>query len=591
MWQMISAVFFGLLFLFSPISASAQWTNGGNADYVIGQADFTSFLAACTQTSLDKPTSLVIDTANGKLYICDYGNNRVLRYAYPISGDQPAAELVFGQADFISKAANAGGPADASTFSEPSGIALDATGRLWVADLSNHRLVWFDAAHTISSNKPNANGVLGQADFSSTTANRGGAVGPNTMNKPTGLGVDDSGRLWLADKSNHRVLVFDDAASKANGANADKVFGQADFTSNTAAVTQNGMDNPAECSAYGSYLFVADKGNHRVLRFDNAASKANGSNADGVLGQADFVSKLALVNPTASNMYNPWGVRLDGAGSLYVSDYDDSRVVIFSNAVSKANGAAADYVLGQADFVTWNRSTTQSLMYSPSQCGVDNINNKALIADYGNNRVLVYSATAPISGNSSPAISIANTTISFTEGGAAIQIDNAATLSDADGDADWNGGTLKVQITGNAEAGDEISISDTDGDGTVITISGTNILAGGTDVGDLSASGGVVAGGTALIITFDSDATNAIVQEVLQAVHYKNTSDSPGTSNRTITVIATDKNNGSANDTRTITVTAENDSPTDISLSSTSVDEGQPSGTVVGTLSATDPDN
>lgn len=163
--------------------------------------------------------------------------------------------------------------------------------------------------------------------------------------------------------------------------------------------------------------------------------------------------------------------------------------------------------------------------------------------------------------NNSPAISIANTTLAYTEGNAATQIDSAATVSDADGDADWNGGTLVAQVTANAEAGDRLSVSDTDGDGTAITISGLNIFSNATDIGDLSASGGVVTGGTALTITFDADATNANVQEVLQSIRYDSTTNDPGTSNRTVTVTATDTNSGANADTRTISVTAVNDEP------------------------------
>ena len=158
--------------------------------------------------------------------------------------------------------------------------------------------------------------------------------------------------------------------------------------------------------------------------------------------------------------------------------------------------------------------------------------------------------------NTDPTISISNVALAYTEGNTATQVNASGTVNDSDGDSDWDGGTLAAQITANAEAADELSISDTDGDGTAITISGTNILANGTDIGDLSASGGIVTNNTMLTITFDSDATNAIVQEVLQSLRYRNTSTTPGTSNRTITVTATDKNAASANDTRTVSVSS-----------------------------------
>lgn len=167
---------------------------------------------------------------------------------------------------------------------------------------------------------------------------------------------------------------------------------------------------------------------------------------------------------------------------------------------------------------------------------------------------MIFDKLTLASSNTDPTISLANTILNYTEGDAAVLIDAAGTVNDADGDSDWDGGTLVAQITANNEAADEVSISDTDGDGTAITISGTNILSNGIDVGDLSVSGGVVTNGTALTITFDSDATNTIVQEILQSLRYRSTSATPGTSNRTITVTATDNKAGTANDTRIIAV-------------------------------------
>jgi len=168
-----------------------------------------------------------------------------------------------------------------------------------------------------------------------------------------------------------------------------------------------------------------------------------------------------------------------------------------------------------------------------------------------------------VGGNTTPTITVNDTpALAYLENDAATQIESAATTSDADGDAEWDGGTLSVQITANAEASDEISISDTDADGIDITINTTNILANGTDIGDLSSSGGVVTNNTTLTITFDADATNAMVQEVLQSIRFRSSSENPSALDRTVTFTVTDKNSASANATRTISVTALNDVPT-----------------------------
>ena len=134
--------------------------------------------------------------------------------------------------------------------------------------------------------------VLGQIDFTSsddfpTTQSR--------MCGPNGVAVDNDGRVWVADVCNNRVLRFASLAALSNGSAAEGVLGQPDFTSSNAATTQSGMSHPYGVAVDNAgRLWVADLSNNRVLRFDNAAGKANGANADGVLGQLDFYQQMRL---------------------------------------------------------------------------------------------------------------------------------------------------------------------------------------------------------------------------------------------------------------------------------------------------------
>ena len=379
-----------ILLLASTVT-DAQWTDGQAADRVLGQPDLTSNTAnngGISAMTLNGCSAIAIDVANGKMYIADEQNHRILRYAYPITSDQQAADLVFGQADFTSSSPNT----TQNTFNSPRGIAVDNTGRLWVGDGINSRVVWFNAAHTLSSNQPNADGVLGQLDFTSTTSAR---TQSGMSSNVEAVSIDNSGTLWVVDRVNHRALRFDNAASKANGANADGVLGQADFTSSSVIVTQNRMFNP-----FGAFiddngtLWVADRGNNRVLRFDNAASKANGANTDGVLGQADFTSKSFAT--TQSEINQPINVAVDGDGRLYVAEVNNNRVLIFDNAASKANGANADNVLGQADFTSSGASTIASTMNGGfrSSIAIDGTNNLLWVSDTDNNRAIRFTASS-----------------------------------------------------------------------------------------------------------------------------------------------------------------------------------------------------
>jgi len=175
--------------------------------------------------------------------------------------------------------------------------------------------------------------------------------------------------------------------------------------------------------------------------------------------------------------------------------------------------------------------------------------------------LIVIALTLSSSVNAAPpSITIGTSNLNYTENSPLTQVDPAAILSDSDGDSDWAGGTLVVQITTNNETSDEISIPDNIV-GTINT-SGLDIQNNATVIGTLSSSEGTVTNGTALTITFNASATNALVQQVIQAISYRNTSDDPSTSNRTMTFTATDKNAETANDTQTIALTALNDQPT-----------------------------
>lgn len=81
-------------------NSNAQWANGQDATYVLGQADFSSSGYGTSDSTFYFSSDVAIDEANGKMYIADNHNNRILRFSYPIYENQPNAELVLGQLNF-----------------------------------------------------------------------------------------------------------------------------------------------------------------------------------------------------------------------------------------------------------------------------------------------------------------------------------------------------------------------------------------------------------------------------------------------------------------------------------------------------------
>jgi len=330
----ISLVLAAAVLLVTPTSALFIPTNGQDATLVLGKPDFTSQGCSLTQSGICGPRHVAVDPTSGKIFVADFSGDRVLRFANMAAlSNGAAAEAVLGQTDFTSNirqtTQNGMGfdPGPDGDLLGPMGVAVDTNGRLWVVDVGNNRVLRFDNA-AAKANGSKADGVLGQSDFTNRSAN----TTQNSFNEPLDVSVDASGRLWVADTFNERVLRFDNAAAKANGANADGVFGQPDFTSSAGATTQNGMRLPGGVSVDTSgRLYVADSDNNRVLVFNAAASLPNGANASFVLGQTNFTTGTQNTGGlSAAALDSPFGVAFDPTAKvLLVADVGNNRVVMY----------------------------------------------------------------------------------------------------------------------------------------------------------------------------------------------------------------------------------------------------------------------
>jgi len=137
------------------------------------------------------PSSMALDAANHIFYVADSGNNRVIAYSLNVDNTFPDynADYVVGQANFSTTLENQGASTARNSLSNPTFIAVDqASGDVYVADAGNNRVLVF--AKIIADN-PNAAYVIGEPDF--TTKNSGGTVSSGRMLSPSGVGFIGSG--------------------------------------------------------------------------------------------------------------------------------------------------------------------------------------------------------------------------------------------------------------------------------------------------------------------------------------------------------------------------------------------------------------
>jgi len=247
----------------------------------------------------------------------------------------------------------------------PLGIAFGPSGGpMYVADTSNHRvLAWRTPASLTKGNQ--ADLVIGQRDFGSNPPQGPGRDLTAGLTLPVGLAVDAAGNLYVLDSGNNRILRYPNPFNQTTSPlSIDLVIGQK--TQSSGNIANENSPKPTNQSLSFSpnntflragialdqqgNLWVADPGNHRVLRFP-ASQLAAGTiepAADRVLGQnGSFVTNDApncgnTCQTNLSVLYQPQSLTFDGTGALYVAD-GFARVLYFSDANTQT---AASQVLG-----------------------------------------------------------------------------------------------------------------------------------------------------------------------------------------------------------------------------------------------------
>ena len=375
-----------LLVLFSA-KANAQLSNGMAATGVLGQPNLTTQGSTTGASGMGGATGVVVDPVSKKVFVVDRYYNRVLRYTdvTTLTTGQ-AAEAVLGQPDF---ATTTTGNTNVKMNNPIDAAFNSSTGELWVGEYGNNRVVKFNNATTIASGSP-ADVVLGQAGFGTSTA----ATTQTGMNGATGVALGSDGTLWVAQFGANRVTYYKNASTLGNGAPADGVLGQTSYTTTTAATTQAGLRNPNNVyvDALGN-LYISDYGNKRVLRHLDAVNKANGANADLVFLQPNFTTGTAAC--TASGANQTRDITVDRSGRLLIADEAYNRILIFSNAGAiSTNGVAANYVIGQPDFTTCSSGVSATKMDFPRSVttyeeynGTDPQRYIILVAEWNNERV------------------------------------------------------------------------------------------------------------------------------------------------------------------------------------------------------------
>jgi DNA-binding beta-propeller fold protein YncE len=227
-----------------------QVDSGMEASYVLGQQDFTSYEPATSQNRIffgsrdgrgiypseARAAEIAMDKENQRIFVTDGGNHRVL--VFDVDPDRIAnganAIAVLGQDDFTSSETGL----SATRWELPGDLVYDEKNhRLFVGVAWQHRVLVFDVHPDRLINGKAADYVIGQPNFEIAEP----GLSDTKFRQTDGLSYDsENDRLYLTDKYNHRVMVFDvDPENMGNMPEALSVIGEPNFDE-----TNGGPGNP-----------------------------------------------------------------------------------------------------------------------------------------------------------------------------------------------------------------------------------------------------------------------------------------------------------------------------------------------------------
>jgi sugar lactone lactonase YvrE len=265
-----------------------------------GQYGYSGDGGPATAASLSYPDGVAVDAA-GNLYIADYANNRVRKVAATGTITTVAGNEQYGYS-------GDGGPATAASLKLPYGVAVDATGNLYIADTDNWRVRKVTSAGIITT-------VAGNGQWG--YAGDGGPATAASLSAPWGVAVDAAGNLYIADQGNSRIRKVTPGGTITTLAGNGQYGYSGDGGPATAASLK--LLYGVAVDAFGN-LYIGDSYNSRVRKVTpgGTITTVAGNGIKGYSGDGGLA--------TAASLSYPEGVAVDSAGNLYIADSGNDRI-------------------------------------------------------------------------------------------------------------------------------------------------------------------------------------------------------------------------------------------------------------------------
>jgi sugar lactone lactonase YvrE len=328
-------------------------SSSGVVTTIAGNGSQGSSNGTGTAASFKSPSAVAVDAA-GNLYVADEANNLIRKIS------PSGVVTTLAGPNFPGSSGSAGGPSGPASFSSPSGVAVDASGNVYVADYNNFLI-----------RKINSSGVVTTFAGNGSQGSANGIGLAASFDYPSGLGIDASGNIYVTDQGNNLVRMISPSGTVTTlaGPNFPAPNGTAGYFNLPSGVAVDASGN----------VYVADYGNNLIRKITSSGVVSTLA-GNGSVGSAN----------TIASFEQPTGVAVDAAGNVYVADNGNNliRMISPSGVVTTLAGNGVPGLNNGPD--------TAASFYYPTGVAVDDAGN-VYVADFNNSSIRKITSAGAVS--------------------------------------------------------------------------------------------------------------------------------------------------------------------------------------------------
>jgi trimeric autotransporter adhesin len=347
-----------------------------------GSYGFSSDGGLATSARLSRPSGIAIDVS-GNIYIADTYNN-LIRMVTKSTG---IITTVSGNGTV--GFSGDGGLATSSSLNYPYGVAFDASGNIYIADTYNNRIRMVTKSTgiitTVAGNETARNGIRD-----------GGLATSATLYFPRAVAIDVSGNIYIAATTNPRICMVTKSTGIITTVAGDGSYG---FSGDGGLATSATLRYPSDVFVdVSGNIYIADTYNHRIRMVTKSTGIITTVAGDGSSQYGDYSGDGGLA--TSATLSRPSGIAFDASGNIYIVDTNNNRIRMVTKSTGIITTVSGNGTVG---FSGDGGQARFSLLNSPRGIAIDPSGN-IYFSDSKNDllRVLLIAEVTTVSSTNSP---------------------------------------------------------------------------------------------------------------------------------------------------------------------------------------------